>query len=142
MTHPPTGTKKQDNNDTSSSLTLGDLNKDVNPADASLSPLNSGSMMKSLHNVDMGELQDWFDIGADIYKAVKTTGHASESNSQNTTGVTEAQKLEAEEDRVEVDNDLFNKVITKAAGFANRTLTPDMVEGSGVFDRLHDTKVL
>ncbi|KAG0302433.1 hypothetical protein BGZ98_007504 [Dissophora globulifera] len=99
-------------------------------------------MTKSLHNVDMASCWIGADIGADINKAVKTTGHASELNSQNATDVTEAQKLEAEEERVEVDNDLFNTFITKTAGFANWTRTPDMIEGSGVFDGLHDMKVL
>ncbi|KAF9109932.1 hypothetical protein BGX27_006987 [Mortierella sp. AM989] len=120
---------------------LGDLQDDVNPADADLYPLNFADMMKGLHQVDVGELQDWFNMGQNLYHAVEANSLATEAESENST-LTEEQKAEAKEAKMEVDRDLFNQFIGKAAGFANWTLTPDIIESSGVFDRLQGLNLL
>ncbi|KAI7821332.1 hypothetical protein BC939DRAFT_455735 [Gamsiella multidivaricata] len=118
---------------------LGDLQKDVHPADAQLFPLNFGDMMKGLRNIDMKELQDWFDIGQGLVNVVQTNNiAASAKNSTMTSRV----KLEMEEERQKADKGLFNMFVSKAAGFANWILTPEMVEGTGAFDRLNNSKIL
>ncbi|KAG0230440.1 hypothetical protein B0O80DRAFT_439463 [Mortierella sp. GBAus27b] len=137
---PAPGVRMQDSKD---DLRLGDIQKDVNPADAELFPLNFGDMVKSLHSVDMKDLQDWFDLGQDIYRVVETNGRAAEAEVKAKNGtISEEEKSQVKEEQVEVDRSLFNKFVSKAAGFANWTLTPDMVENTGVYDRLHDLKVL
>jgi hypothetical protein len=109
--------------DSKDDLRLGDIQKDVNPADAELFPLNFGDMVKSLHSVDMKDLQDWFDLGQDIYRVVETNGRAAEAevNAKNGT-ISEEEKSQLKEEQVEVDRNLFNKFVSKAAGFANVSL--------------------
>ncbi|KAF9358673.1 hypothetical protein BGX26_001172 [Mortierella sp. AD094] len=120
---------------------LGDLQSDVNPADANLYPLNFADMMKGLHQVDASELQDWFNMGQNLYRAVETNSRAAEAQSDNST-LTEEEKAEAMNEKMVLDKDLFNQFIGKAAGFANWTLTPEIIESTGVYDRLQDMNLL
>ncbi|KAF9364121.1 hypothetical protein BGX34_002438 [Mortierella sp. NVP85] len=138
---PTRGVKKQDTKE-DEVLRLGDLRNDVNPADAQLFPLDFGEMVKSIHNVDMKDLQEWFDLGAGIYNIVESNGLAAEAAKAKNATMSKDEASRVKEEKVEVDRDVFSKFVSKAAGFANWTLTPEMVENSGAFDRLHDLKIL
>ncbi|KAF9431422.1 hypothetical protein BGZ76_000327 [Entomortierella beljakovae] len=120
---------------------LGDIQSDVNPFDAGLYPLNFGDMMSSLQEVSTGDIQEWFDMGNDIYHAIDVNSRVSEGMSKNST-LTEEQKAELMKEEVTVNKDLFNQFIGKAASFADWELTPEILDNSGVYDRLHNMKII
>jgi hypothetical protein len=116
---PALGVKKQDTKE-DEVLRLGDLRNDVNPADAQLFPLDFGEMVKSIHNVDIKGLQDWFDLGAGIYNVVESNGLAAEAEAKAKNGtMSKDEALRVKEEKVEVDRDVFSKFVSKAAGFVN-----------------------
>ncbi|KAF9995912.1 hypothetical protein BGZ79_010367 [Entomortierella chlamydospora] len=86
-------------------------------------------------------MQDWLHLGQNLYRAVEANSHAAEAQSINST-LTEEEKAEAINEKMVLDKDLFNHFIGKAASFANWILTPDIIERTGVYDRLQDMNFL
>ncbi|KAF9199352.1 hypothetical protein BGZ49_010551 [Haplosporangium sp. Z 27] len=120
---------------------LKDLQDNVNPADANLYPLNFGDMMKSLHQVDVNELEDWFAMGQNLYHVVEKNNHVAKSQSDDFT-LTAEEKVKIQSEKMTLDRALFNQFVGKAANFANWTLTPEIIESSGVYDRLQDMNLM
>ncbi|KAG0272233.1 hypothetical protein BGZ95_012020 [Linnemannia exigua] len=115
----------------------------VKPEDAALPPLDLANMLKSLGQLTSGDLQNWLDIGSDLAKVVGGGASASKGqNGRSEVGEGEGSSSKEEEAKIAAGKDLFNKFVGKAASFANWTLTPETLDQTGVFDRVHSLGLL
>ncbi|KAF9912564.1 hypothetical protein EC991_009989 [Linnemannia zychae] len=105
----------------------------VKPEDSALPAIDFSTMLKSIGQLTSGDIQDWFDIGADLVK-VTGGGKGKDGKAEEGEG---SENDEADEATAAASKDLFNKFVSKAASFANWTLTPETLDQTGVFDRVH-----
>ncbi|KAF9586254.1 hypothetical protein BGW38_008022 [Lunasporangiospora selenospora] len=109
------------------------------PADQALPPLNFGTMMQSLGHVDWNQVQDWFDVAGEL----ASTNIEKSANTDATTDVKKENKGVADgQEKPIISKPLFNDLIVKAASLANWTLTPEILDATGVYDRVHEMEHL
>ncbi|KAF9146370.1 hypothetical protein BG015_011617, partial [Linnemannia schmuckeri] len=109
----------------------------VKPEDSPLPPLDFATMLKSLGQLSLRDVQDWFNIGSNLAKVV---GVSSESNNGKSEGEEGSDsKKEEKEAKAAASKDLFNQFVSKTASFANWTLTPETLDQTGVFDRVQQS---
>ncbi|KAF9960247.1 hypothetical protein BGZ72_007505 [Mortierella alpina] len=135
----PTGTVKKTTADNLAAQGLFDsasLPIPVQPDGQGLGTLDFKQVIQSLQNIDLNQVQDWLDLGKKIVESTTPTAKDQKAEDEST----KAQNLKHEdlEDEETIgDKDIFNNFIIKAASFANWTVTPEMLEISGVYDRFH-----
>ncbi|KAF9370883.1 hypothetical protein CPB97_002390 [Podila verticillata] len=120
-------------------------------------PLNLDSVISNLQNVDMDQVHEWLEIGKGVVSVINAGAASNKAQEQpqeqppqdgevlvetqaNEKGQVRAQNSQ-EQESSKVGKDEFNEFIIKAAKFANWDLTPEMIEDSGVYDRVHESGV-
>ncbi|KAF8933158.1 hypothetical protein BGZ47_011004 [Haplosporangium gracile] len=109
----------------------------VKPKDSALPPLDFAMTLKSLGQLSLGDIQDWLNIGSDLVKNVGVGSGSNNGKSEGEEG-SDSNKKEKEANAA-VSKDLFNQFVSKGASFANWTLTPEMLDQTGVFDRVQQS---
>ncbi|KAF9288942.1 hypothetical protein BGZ88_007974 [Linnemannia elongata] len=103
----------------------------VRPEDSALPPIDFVTMLKSLGQISSGDVQDWINIGSDLAKVIGGGNSGKSEGEEGSEG-----KKKVDEERAAASKDLFNQFVSKAASFANWTLTPETLDQTGVFDRV------
>ncbi|KAF9145182.1 hypothetical protein BGX30_010057 [Mortierella sp. GBA39] len=135
----PTGTAKGGATSTTVVSTKADAGGDyrlgqVKPEDSALPPIDFSTMLMSLGQISSGDIQDWANIGSDLAKVI-SGGNSGKSEGEEGSGG----NGEVDEERATASKNLFNQFVSKAASFANWTLTPEMLDQTGVFDRVQQS---
>ncbi|KAG0297583.1 hypothetical protein BGZ96_005686 [Linnemannia gamsii] len=114
----------------------------VKPEDSALPPIDFATTLKSLGQLTSGDVQDWFNIGSDLAKVIGGGATNSQSGKNEGEGSGSERNKEMDEAKAAAGKDLFNKFVSKAASFGNWTLTPEVLDQTGVFDRVHSLGLL
>ncbi|KAF9570831.1 hypothetical protein EC968_001372 [Mortierella alpina] len=137
----PTGTMRKMN--LAAEGHLGDsspLNA-VHSDDQGLGSLDFAQVIHSLQNLDMNQVHDWLDAGKKIVesKAPAAKDQKVESGSINEYNPEQEGHLDEEANE---EKKMFNTFIVKAASFANWTVTPAMLDATGVYERFRRAGIL
>ncbi|KAG9066382.1 hypothetical protein KI688_001608 [Linnemannia hyalina] len=135
----PTGTAKGSATATTVVSTKADAGGDyrlgqVKPEDSALPPIDFSTMLTSLGQISSGDIQDWANIGSDLAKVISGGNSGKSEGEEGSRG-----NEEVDEERATASKNLFNQFVSKAASFANWTLTPEMLDQTGVFGRVQQS---
>ncbi|KAG0205339.1 hypothetical protein BGX28_003047 [Mortierella sp. GBA30] len=105
-------------------------------ADKGLGTLDFADVIHSLQNVDMNEVQEWLDVGRRISESSDVTKHTATDN-RAVAGESKLEQQEGDQGKISMNRDLFNMFVIKAASLISWKLTPDMLDATGVYERIH-----
>ncbi|KAF9419920.1 hypothetical protein BGZ94_009282 [Podila epigama] len=122
------------------------------------------NVMSSLQNVDMGQVMEWVEMGKNVVSVINASASqpaaaatdADAANAASAPAIPQGETLQLEQQpeghgqvkvqqdkdgKVKVDRKTFNDFVIQAASWVNYKLTPEDIDKSGAYERVHETGV-
>ncbi|CAO3570041.1 unnamed protein product [Mortierella alpina] len=131
----PTGSVRKINLADQGVLASASIATSVHPDDQGLGTLDFKEVIQSLQSIDLNQVKAWLDIGKRIVQSEAPAAKDSTVEPGSTKASHPVQDGLTDEEAT--DKEMFNNFIIKAASFLNWTVTPAVLDATGVYERVH-----